>query len=73
MNQKQIVTEYINKHYCFGDREYHEGTTAAEICNFWEQDGVWHIDDHQLAGIERVKVIDGKVVSLELRSYIGAK
>ena len=64
VKEKQIVTEYINKHYCFGDRVYREGLTAAEICEFWKEDGVWHIDDHQLAGIELVKVVDGKVVSL---------
>ena len=61
-SEKQIVTEYINANYCFGDREAEEGKTAAEICEFWEEDGLWHIDDHQMDGIEVVKVVEGKVV-----------
>lgn len=62
---QQIIIDYINQNYCFGDMEAESGKTAAEICDFWEEDGVWHIDDHQAAGIEVVKVVDGKVVQLE--------
>ena len=65
MNQKQIIIDYINANFCFGDREAEEGKTAAEICEFWEEDGLWHIDDHQLNGIEVVKVVEGKVVQVE--------
>jgi len=65
MNQKQIIIDYINQNYCFGDMEAELGQTAAEICEFWEEDGLWHIDDHQLNGIEVVKVVEGKVVQVE--------
>jgi len=65
MNQKQIIIDYINQNYCFGDMEAELGKTAAEICEFWEEDGLWHIDDHQLDGIEVVKVVKGKVVQVE--------
>jgi len=65
MNQKQIIIDYINANYCFGDMEAELGQTAAEICEFWEEDGLWHIDDHQLNGIEVVKVVKGKVVQVE--------
>lgn len=65
MSQKQIIIDYINQNYCFGDLEAELGKTAAEICEFWKKDGVWHIDDHQLSGVQVVKVIDGKVVSVE--------
>jgi hypothetical protein len=65
MNQKQIIIDYINQNYCFGDMEAESGQTAAEICEFWEEDGLWHIDDHQLNGIEVVKVVEGKVVQVE--------
>jgi len=69
MNQKQIIIDYINQNYCFGDMEVELGKTAAEICEFWKEDGVWHIDDHQLAGIELVKVVNGKVVQVEEEKY----
>jgi hypothetical protein len=65
MNQKQIIIDYINQNYCFGDMEAESGQTAAEICEFWEEDGLWRIDDHQLNGIEVVKVVEGKVVQVE--------
>ena len=65
MNQKQIIIDYINQNYCFGDMEAELGKTASEICEFWEEDGLWHIDDHQLNGIEVVKVVEGKVVQVE--------
>ena len=64
MNQKQIITDYINQNFCFGDREAEEGKTAAEICEFWEQDGVWYIDDHQQDGIVTVKVVSGNVLDV---------
>lgn len=62
MNQKQIIIEYINQNYCFGDMEAELRQTAAEICEFWQQNGWWYIDDHQLDGIEVVKVVEEKVV-----------
>ena len=65
MNQKQIIIDYINQNYCFGDMEAELEKTAAEICEFWEEDGLWHIDDHQLNGIEVVKVVEGKVFQVE--------
>ena len=69
MNQKQIIIDYINQNYCFGDMEAELGKTVAEICEFWKEDGVWHIDDHQLNGIEVVKVVEGKVVQVEEEEY----
>ena len=65
MSQKQIVIDYINASYCFGDLEAESGQTAAEICDFWEEGGVWHIDDHQLDGIELVRIVNGNIVSVE--------
>jgi len=62
MNQKQIIINYINANYCFGDMEAELGQTAAEICEFWQHNGWWYIDDHQLDGIEVVKVVEDKVV-----------
>lgn len=65
MTELKIVTDYINQKYCFGDREADLGQTAADICEFWQEDGVWHIDDHQLDGIEIIKIVEGRVVQME--------
>lgn len=61
---REIVESYINEHYCFGDLEAELGKTAAEICEFYECNGKWYINDHQDSGIEVVKVVDYRVVKI---------
>jgi hypothetical protein len=65
MTEKEIVTNYINANYSFGDQEAEWGKTAAEICEFWKEKGVWHIDDHQLDGIRIVKVVNNNIQIVE--------
>lgn len=57
-----VIIEYINEHYCFGDREADEDKTPAEIVDYWKEDGLWYIDDHQLDGIEVVRVFNNGTV-----------
>ena len=60
--EEEVLIEYINEHYCFGDREADEGKTAAEIVDYWTEDGIWYIDDHQLDDIEVVRVFNNGTV-----------
>ena len=61
-SQEEVLIEYINENYCFGDREADEGKTAAELVDYWNEDGIWYIDDHQLDGIEVVRVFNNGTV-----------
>jgi len=62
INEEEVLVDYINNHYCFGDRETELGKTAAEIVDYWTEDGLWYIDDHQLDGIEVLKIFNNGTI-----------
>ena len=61
-SEEEVLVDYINNHYCFGDEEAVLGKTAAEIVDYWTEDGLWYIDDHQLDGIEVLKIFNNGTI-----------
>lgn len=59
--ERQQIARYIDRNYCFGDSS--PGQLPSRICGYWKLGENWHIDDHQLGGIEIVQVKNNKVIS----------